>query len=956
MTASTTEAPAPPRAADNPTQRRAGWGIALRIARREVWRAKGRSALVLALVMLPVLVVTVLSSLMRTVAVSKVESLPGQMGTADAAIQDYWQAPAGERMVQCPDLSCSVSVAAPGGAAPGGDEALPPERAIRAVLGPGTRILALSTQPQTLAVGGRSVHALVSEVDLSDPMLVEMLELVDGRTPKTAGEVAVTRALAERGAGLQTRLDLGPFGTATVVGIVRSHRAADEVVAAPGALGEAFADQGTSYYSRWLVTAPGGVSWAQVLQLNGHGLTALSRQVIADPPSRADLASDPRTQGIVDWPPDGPGRGSDVATIGLIAAMVLLEVVLLAGPAFAVSASTQTRALGLLAAQGGTRRHLRRLVLAQAVVLGGLAATVGVLLGLLVSRLAYPLLVDAIPPGQIGPFEVGWADVVLTAVVGFGSAVLAALAPARAVARMDPVRAIAGRRPASRTTRWHPLLGGVLIGTGVVLAGLGARPSAAQGSGSLFIAAGAVAAVVGVVLVAPLAITTLGRAAGRAPLSPRFALRDMARNQLRSAPAVAAVAAVVAGAVALGIAGTSDAAQGRAQYVANGPHGDAVITLAADPDRPATSATWHDLAAELTPQTPGSTARLVSGLPDPFVGGPSPRPTLVLTASTVLPEGAGSAIVPGSPGAAQQGYATGWYGSALLVGHDGLAAVRGVLDEAQGQQAAAALAEGAVVVLRNTPGPERGTATLDKVAFPEVADDQGPVRLAGYTVPAIGLSVPGTGVPAAAILPEPVAARAGVDLVTSALVLDADRDLTAADRERLQYELETSPTLTAVGLTAYVTVEPGWQNDLRIVLLILGGAAGVLVLAGSLTAALLALSDARADFATLGAVGASPRTRRRIAGAYGWAIAFLGAVLGAAVGFIPGVAITYPLTTNGGGALDGRVDLTGAPIADHYLVVPWTMVVLLVVGLPVVVGLVVAGVTRSRLPMVARID
>ena len=70
------------------------------------------------------------------------------------------------------------------------------------------------------------------------------------------------------------------------------------------------------------------------------------------------------------------------------------------------------------------------------------------------------------------------------------------------------------------------------------------------------------------------------------------------------------------------------------------------------------------------------------------------------------------------------------------------------------------------------------------------------------------------------------------------------------------------------------------------------------MLGGTLTATFLALSDARPDLATLSAIGAAPRTRRRVAAAYALVIGFVGAVLGAGVGFIPGVAISRPLTAS----------------------------------------------------------
>ena len=81
-----------------------------------------------------------------------------------------------------------------------------------------------------------------------------------------------------------------------------------------------------------------------------------------------------------------------------------------------------------------------------------------------------------------------------------------------------------------------------------------------------------------------------------------------------------------------------------------------------------------------------------------------------------------------------------------------------------------------------------------------------------------------------------------------------------------------------------------------VVQLVLAALGGILMLGGTLTATFLALSDARPDLATLSAVGASPRSRRWVAASYAWSIGFVGAVLGAAVGFIPGIAVTYPLT------------------------------------------------------------
>ena len=78
-------------------------------------------------------------------------------------------------------------------------------------------------------------------------------------------------------------------------------------------------------------------------------------------------------------------------------------------------------------------------------------------------------------------------------------------------------------------------------------------------------------------------------------------------------------------------------------------------------------------------------------------------------------------------------------------------------------------------------------------------------------------------------------------------------------------------------------------------------------------------------------------------------------MLGAAVGFIPGMAITYPLTSSRMRLLTARaVHATRCP--DHFLDVPWLLILGLVVALPLLTALIVGLTARSRLPLVARLD
>ena len=79
---------------------------------------------------------------------------------------------------------------------------------------------------------------------------------------------------------------------------------------------------------------------------------------------------------------------------------------------------------------------------------------------------------------------------------------------------------------------------------------------------------------------------------------------------------------------------------------------------------------------------------------------------------------------------------------------------------------------------------------------------------------------------------------------------------------------------------------------------------------------------------------------------------------GAAVGFIPGIAVTYPLTSSAYERLRGTRGSESFTCVDvgPFLDVPWLMILGLVVVLPLLTAAVVALFTRSRMPLVARLD
>ena len=616
---------------------------ALHIARRDAWRAKARSLTVLVMIALPVLAVVALDTLFRTVDVTPAEGLPRQLGAADALVIVEGE---GQPVVQDPTARATSFAPRAGDPAPVVGE--PDAAAVLAVL-PGSRLVPLAEKWVDLRTAGGRLRAQAVEV-AGDP-LTEGLYETAGRAPTAPGEVAVSERLARRGLTPGTTTRGEDDRELRVVGTVRHPAEVDSLLllAAPGTLPELPQTQ-------WLVDAPGPVTWAQVRQLNARGFVVLSRAVVLDPPPASEVPELVRQRPYVDT--------ALLAVIGLAAAMALLEVVLLAGPAFAVGARRQRRALALLAATGGEPRHVRQVVLVGGLVLGGTAALVGVALGIGTALLARPL-VQRFTPERLGPFDVSARDVALIALVGTASAVLAALAPAISAARQDVVPVLAGRRGTVRGSRTVPTAGLALLALGIAGSAAGARGGHGQFGGEFVIAFSAMGVVLGAVLLAPALLGLAGRLAGRLPLPARFAVRDAARQRGRTAPAVAAVAATVAGVVALGVGGSSDAAEARATYQPRAPMGTGVVTSGA-----LRGETWSVLRDTVTTQLPDAQVRLVSGLP---FGRPGPRDEQVAPWQEVRYEICRSGEVPeveeGECGPLLTSYGSA-IGSPVLVGVD----------------------------------------------------------------------------------------------------------------------------------------------------------------------------------------------------------------------------------------------------------------------------------------------
>jgi putative ABC transport system permease protein len=870
----------------------------LRLARRDAVRGRGRTVLVCLLIALPVFAVTVLDTLVSTSDVSAAEGLDRRLGSADALVNPPDPKGGGRPVDQ--DVEAQSVMERGGGARGGAAPGPPPDgpAAVRAVLGDRTRLVPVEEGSVALRTDRGLLRTDSVQVDLADPVADGLYPLVSGRLPGARGEVAVSEKLAERGLGVGLTVRDGP--PLRVVGTVRIHDDLDRalLVAFPGTL------PGQEPRG-WLVDSPAPVGWHQVRALNDRGLSVLSRSVVLDPPPASEVPAPATGQ-----------AGGDAAILAMVVAMALLQVVLLAGPAFAVGVRRQERTLALLAVAGGDSRHLRAVVLAGAVVIGLAASLAGAALGVLAAA-GLAGTAQRFTSSTFGPFEVPVRDIAIVVAFGVVSALLAALAPARSAARQDVVRVLTGRR-GQRSGGWrHAVVGLVLAGAGT--AGCAAGAGAASG-GEYTIAFAAVAVIVGAVLLSPAVIGLAGRLGRVLPMSGRLAVRDAARQRARTAPAVAAVAATVAGVVALAIGGASDAAENKATYQLASPPGTGLVQAYGADQRD-----WEALRAAVGRTLPEATVTVQRGLPD--------RSQVTADDRSERYEVCGPDAGRGPCSPLTQ---AGWVGPAQVrVGEATLASW--VLPAEQAQAARRALRAGRAVAISDAP-LARPEVSLRRT----VTEPSGAEQTRAWPVPVVRLPTPGPAVPGLLLMPDRLADRLGLRPQVVGLFVHGAA-ISGPAEDRLAEEFE------GIIQGASFTVERGYDGgDSVLVLLLLGGVGAVLVIGGTLTATLLALAEARPDFATLSAVGASPGVRRRIAASYAVVVGITGALLGTAAGFVPGIAVAFPLT---GAGWQPALTQSGAPRPDVFIDVPWLLLAALVVGVPLMCAAGVSLATRGRLPI-----
>ncbi|MEU9762988.1 FtsX-like permease family protein [Streptomyces sp. NPDC047985] len=943
-----------------------GWRAALRIAGRDAMRAKGRSALVVAMIAVPVLGVTALDVTYRSMTQTTAEKLTSQMGSADALFVDQQMGP----LAQMPDgeMYQPADSDTPASAEP------PAPVDVTTTFPKGSRALSIQSVPASVTTEYGIANTDIYEFRTSDGMARGKTDLVRGSYPHGAGEMAATELfLEETGLSVGSTTTVRNYGAKfTITGVIEQ----------PGDLNSKalFADPGTviapwkakadhdkkvlppnTTPKEWLVTGPDGVgvTWPDVMKANKSGVLVTSRQVVLDPPPDSEV---PLLKKM-----ERPNLGSSVewsASLLTVVSMTVLEIVLLAGPAFAVGARRSRRQLGLLGTCGGDRRHVRAVVLGGGLVLGGVGAVTGVVLGIGLTVAFRPML-ENWAGHRFGSLVMRPTELLLIAAIGLVTGLLAAFAPAIVASRQSVLESLTGRRGVRRSSRVLPVVGACVLALGCAAAVYGAT----SGDASL-VAVGSVIAELGMLGCIPVMVGLLGRLGRKLPLSPRMALRDAARNRGRTAPAVAAVMAAVAGSVAIATYMSSKIAEYEYEYTPSLAQG--TIAVMSNGDGSAERLPLARAAVERNMPVSGGhadfkrvwagsdcnvyyeeengcgTLRLVKptgkGHSCPLKG----KGAQELAARLSADEHKKLMNTPACLGEHMLVHAFPTDENQIVVADANMLSTYVKLDD---PAAADALAAGTPVLL-NPAYAKGGEITLTSVHTYNDRDKENRKlhpgkartttdRLKVYVAPAKYAATPGVRL----ILPQKTADQLGLHTEPVGSVYAVSQPPTSAEHQRVDAALEQA----GGGLWVLADSGPDQQED-TIMLLILTLFAGVVTLGAAAITTGLAKADAEADLTTLSAVGAPPGVRRTLTGFQCLVVALTGVVLGTITGLVPAVALRLV------DLREALAAMRSEPMESAYtpIVLPWGTLAVLVVGVPLLAGALAAAITRSRQTLARR--
>lgn len=951
--------------------------LALTMAWRDIRRHKGRSGLIVALIALPIFAMSFAATAGMSMLATPAETAAMELGQTQGRLVGLpAQSSEAIQMVQG-DLGGGWS----GGEPDANFVPTAPKDAVPA----GFTVIPWQSTTLNTPVGKADVELHTVLTDALNPAFTGKYTLLSGRAPTGATEALGTPGLLDR-FGLEPGEKLTTSaGAFEIVGTLRVERQGDgesvlflHANQIPAEL-SVNASEVTPYL---LGERP--LRWVDAKALNAKGVMLTSRSMIVDPPGKAELGENAEVLAN-DW---RNGQLLSYILMGsLVGVLALLEVGLLAGAAFAVGARKQQRDLALLAASGAEGSMVRATVTAGGLWLGLAGGVIGAVLGTVAAAIVV-IIGQSMGLALFEGLHLMWLPALGLVLLGVAAGLVAALVPARAVAKQATLAALKSGRIAETQSKWTPRIGGgLLLLAAVAMAGAGVVTLMVRGQETAhmwvpltsgLIIAGAVMLVVGLICLTGRIIGFLTARTAWLPVSLRLAARDSARNRGRTVPAVAAVLAAATLSAALmvgaGSAMKNDSNNHQWQYNLNQTgvrlqfidyqtqQGTAGMGRSSDPKLKTVAV--HDVAAllkeSLGPDTKtqllrGATA--VSQCNVDYAKEQMEQKKEAVTAAKPCPDWALAEPADNRCALAvdwkpvdladwrcKGSMSNGSLGSGIpkiVVG--GETELTALLGRAPSAATLKTLRDGGMVITnRIYLQPDNTTQVISfDPGAPENWNQYDPANpseqfmrgaltpLSTHQLPAV-VETPEKGLNFYGVVSPATAATLAMPVSDELLLVTAPHRLSPAETDKLQATL--TPLLGQYsGL--YFERGPNPNVGLILWLIVLGGALITLSAAG-ITAG-LALADGRSDHATLASVGADTRLRKALSAAQTLMTAMLGTVLGVFAGAIP-VAVALSLQR-------------GLPV-----VVPWLQLGVLLVMVPLFGAAAAWVLTRGKLPMTRR--
>ena len=408
---------------------------------------------------------------------------------------------------------------------------------------------------------------------LDVPALAGNTRLVEGRLPQADNEIAVSPAVLERqqnvkvGSTLTLRASEDASSrTVNIVGVVRPGADVTRYDAEDTpyifATGQAQAAMGLPDAPAVLyVTGKAGTSDKELLSSVTGALAT------AQPSAQAYTASEIVTMRAKAF----DGTASRTITLLQILAPVCVVVSgIVIATTFTTLMARQTRQIGLLRCVGATRRQVVGSVLRTALLTGLAGSVAGAAVGAAVA-------VPVIGSGLIEEVEsrhltISWTSFALAVLVGTVVTLVSILRPARQASRVSALMALTGQTAGHQSLSRRRVAAAV-AGVVVTALGLGLIHGGVIWRVLQMIGAGAVVAVLGIILALPLLVIGASRLVGSVcgqegrPIL-HLATRNLARHPARTASTTASLLVAVAVAAAMS-SGLSSVASSLRTYISH---------------------------------------------------------------------------------------------------------------------------------------------------------------------------------------------------------------------------------------------------------------------------------------------------------------------------------------------------------------------------------------------------